>query len=461
MSSLNINSKSKIEQKVIKFIADNCLINENDQILIALSGGADSVFAFLFFLKFAKKFKITISAIHINHKLRGNEAEEDQKFCEVLCHNHSIPFYKFRVNVGKIAAREKTSIEETGRNIRYKIFDDLIKSKGYDKIVTAHHSDDNIETILFNLFRGSGLKGLSGIPIVRGKIIRPLLSITKKEILEYLTLTEQTYREDASNNDEIYKRNFIRNNLIPSLKKNLNPNVSEVINNLSRTAIDLHQLQNQFVDYLIQDSVIIEKDHVEIKIDKLGNIGEDVISVLLIKIINENFSIEIESANISALLKLKMMQPGKTIELKKGLICLRERESFRLYLNQIEEPNEVVIKIGEKTKLFDKTIHIKEVKKIPKNFNSDGKTEYICGDNLDNCFILKVWKKGDKFIPLGMRGLKNVSDFLTDIKISGFEKKQQLVLQNRNKIVWVVGLRIDNRYKINDNCKKVLKICLS
>jgi len=168
-----------------------------------------------------------------------------------------------------------------------------------------------------------------------------------------------------------------------------------------------------------------------------------------------------ESSNIASLLKLKNMHPGKSIELKKGLLCLRERESFRFYLNQIVEPNEIILKIGEEIKFFDKTISIKRIRKIPKIFNLDGNTEYICGDNLENCFILKVWKKGDKFFPLGMNRAKNVSDFLTDQKISGFEKKRQFVLKNRNNIVWVVGLRLDNRYKINNNCKKVFKLCLS
>ncbi len=460
MPSLKIYNK-KTEQKVINFIAENSLIKENDKILIALSGGADSVFALLFFLKFAKKFKISISALHINHQLRGEEAEKDEKFCVELCEKYSILLYKFRFDVSKIASREKTSLEETGRNIRYSIFNDLIKSKGYNKVVTAHHSDDNVETVLFNLFRGSGLKGLTGIPVIRGKIIRPLLSITKKDIIEYLKSINQEYREDSSNQDEIYKRNFIRNNLIPSIKNNLNPNVSEVINNISKIGNDLNKLQNQFIDYLIDDFVIIEKKYIDIKLEKFSKINEEILASLLIKVINKYFGIEIESINIKSILKLLKMQPGKSVELKKGLICLRERESFRFYLNQIEEPNEITLEIGDTVKLSGKTISLKKVKKIPQKFNSDRKTEYICGDNLDNCFILKVWKKGDKFFPLGMNSSKNVSDFLTDEKISGFEKKQQLVLKNRNNIVWVVGLRIDNRYKINNNCKKVFKLCLS
>ncbi|KUO60275.1 hypothetical protein APF79_01280 [bacterium BRH_c32] len=460
MPSLKKNSK-KTEEKVINFITDNSLVNENDNILIALSGGADSVFALLFFIKYAKKFRITITALHINHKLRGKDADEDEKFCEELCQEYSIPLYKFRIDVGKIAVLEKTSIEETGRNIRYKIFDDLIKSKGYNKIVTAHHSDDNVETILFNLFRGSGLRGLTGIPVIRERIIRPFLSITKEEILDYLISINQEYREDASNRDEVYKRNFIRNNLIPSIKKNLNPNVSDVINNISRIGIDLNKLQNQFVDYLIDDFVIIKKDYIDVRLDNASRINEEIFGLLLIKVINSNFGIEMESSNIASLLKLKNMHPGKSIELKKGLLCLRERESFRFYLNQIVEPNEIILKIGEEIKFFDKTISIKRIRKIPKIFNLDGNTEYICGDNLENCFILKVWKKGDKFFPLGMNRAKNVSDFLTDQKISGFEKKRQFVLKNRNNIVWVVGLRLDNRYKINNNCKKVFKLCLS
>ena len=211
------------EQKVIKFIAAQNLNEPNDKILVALSGGADSVFLLYFFHKFQKLFKISIAAAHINHSLRGREANEDQEFSRKLCETLGVPFFTKRVYVKSYAKKNGLSIEEAARNLRYASLNKIAKKISADKIATAHNIDDNAETVLFNLARGTGISGMSGIPIKRDNIIRPILILGKTEIINYLKNKNITFQIDSTNLDNSFRRNFIRNQIIPSIRENINP----------------------------------------------------------------------------------------------------------------------------------------------------------------------------------------------------------------------------------------------
>ncbi|MGA7836827.1 MAG: tRNA lysidine(34) synthetase TilS, partial [Ignavibacteriaceae bacterium] len=219
----------KTEEKVLKFIDQKNLISRRDKILIALSGGPDSVFLFHFLLKFRKRFQIDLAAAHINHKLRGKNSDADEKFCKDLCEQNDIQFFSTRKDVKKIAAAKKISLEEAGREIRYSEFKRIAVQNNFSKIATAHNCSDNAETVFFNLIKGTGLKGLSGIPIKRENIIRPVLVLTKNEILEYLSKKKLKFRMDESNLESEFERNFIRNEIFPLIKEKLNPAFEEKI----------------------------------------------------------------------------------------------------------------------------------------------------------------------------------------------------------------------------------------
>ena len=213
----------KIDEKIIRFIEEQELIELGDKILVALSGGPDSVFLLHFLLKYRKKYGIEIGAMHVNHMIRGEEANKDEKFCRKLCLKLGVDYHTVKRNVPSFAKTNKISIEEAAREIRYKELTKIQKNFFYDKIATAHNCSDNAETVFLNLIKGTGLKGLSGIPIRRENIIRPILSISKDEILEYLKKNKVEYLIDKTNLSNIYERNFVRNEIFPQIKKYLNP----------------------------------------------------------------------------------------------------------------------------------------------------------------------------------------------------------------------------------------------
>ncbi|MDZ7765030.1 MAG: tRNA lysidine(34) synthetase TilS [Melioribacteraceae bacterium] len=207
----------KTEEKVIRFVEKHKLIEQNNKLLIGLSGGPDSVFALYFFNKFSKRFKINLSVVHINHLIRGEDSDKDEDFSKKLCDKLSVEYISENVDVKKIKKKSKKSLEEIAREERYRIYQEQAEKLGADKIVTAHNQDDNTETVLLNLIKGTGIKGLTGIPIKRSNIIRPLLCLSKKEITDYLKSNKINYRIDRTNLENDYDRNFIRNKIIPQL----------------------------------------------------------------------------------------------------------------------------------------------------------------------------------------------------------------------------------------------------
>ena len=249
-----------IEQKVLKFIDSHFLINPDDKILLGLSGGADSVFAFKFLLKFKSRLKIEFSCAHLNHELRGNDSDLDEQFCSELCYMNGIKFFSEKKNVKAFSDENGLSLEEAGRELRYEFFNKTLKKYGFTKIITAHHLSDNVETILYNFFKGTGLKGLTGIPEKRDKIIRPFLSVTKEEIENYLNADETKFRVDKSNYENDFKRNFIRNKIIPLIKKEINPSIESTLSNNSEIIkssyrlIDKYLMDNSISYFLLNDN---------------------------------------------------------------------------------------------------------------------------------------------------------------------------------------------------------------
>ena len=199
-----------IEQKVISFIKKNNLISNAKNLLIGLSGGADSVFALHFFNKFSKKYNIEIAAIHVNHNLRGKESENDEIFCRKFCKELGVKLYNSSVDVSSFAKKNKKSIEEAARILRYREFAKVVKVSNSDLVVTAHNNDDNTETVLLNIVSGAGLNGISGIPLKRENIVRPFICLSKDDIIKYLIESKIKFVEDSSNKNLNFKRNFFR-----------------------------------------------------------------------------------------------------------------------------------------------------------------------------------------------------------------------------------------------------------
>lgn len=451
----------KTEQKILKFIDDKKLIAKNDKVLIALSGGPDSVFFFHFLIKYKKKFKIELGAVHINHKLRGTEADGDEKFCKELCDEFSVPFFVVRKDIKNLSKKKKMSLEEAGREVRYSEFTRIAKQNNFTKIATAHTCDDNAETVFLNLVKGTGIKGLAGIPYQRGNIIRPTLVLTKQEILNYLNDNKIKFRIDASNLESDYDRNYIRNEIFPLIRKKLNASFEEKILNASSLIRSFSNQLDKIITAAVYDVSDFDNGRLKMSLSGLKEYDSEFSGDIFKRAIENNFDVSLNFKNLNDIKSLINGQTGDKVNLTKKIIALRERDVILFFKKEkVKDYDEVEIKTGQTVKLDSKKLSIANGIKKPLKFSSDRNREYIAADKIDEKFLIRKWKTGDRFYPIGMKGTKKLSDFLNEQKINSYEKKNQLVLTNKGKIVWVVGLRLDERFKVTNRTNRIFKLCL-
>ncbi len=451
------------EQKVIRFIDENRLIEKKDNILIALSGGPDSVFLLHFLIKYKKRFNITIAAFHLNHMLRGNEANEDEKFCKEICADLKIKFFNARKRVNNYAKKNKLSVEIAGRTLRYIELERIAKKYGYNKIATGHNLNDNTETVLLNLIKGAGLRGLSGIPLKRGNIIRPVLVLEKEEIINYLNKNKIPFRIDPSNTSIVYERNFLRNEVIPLLKTELNPSLDRSVLKTASVVRAANEFIKKKIPELSKEIISDNGGQLFVNVEKLLLLDEELYGEILKTAIDKYFIFQTSSDEIKRIVSLLNVQSGKQIKLSKELTAVRERD--RIFIGKNIFPDEMTgsykLKPGKSLLVDNKKISIKNISSYNQSLKKKRNEEIISADNLSDTFWIRRWKPGDRFYPLGMKGSKKVSDFLTEKKISSIIKRNQLVLINDDKVVWVVGLRIDDRFKVTTETKRIYRLCLS
>ena len=453
----------KTEQKVLKFIDDNSLIQKGDKILVSLSGGPDSVFLLYFLKKYQKRFAVSLYAFHLNHLLRGKNASLDEDFCKQLCGSLNIPFFSVRKNVKQFAHKKKISIEEAGRILRYSELSKLLKEISFNTIATAHNCDDNTETVLLNLIKGTGLKGISGIPLKRDNIIRPILILPKEEILRYLDLKKIQFRIDSTNFEVDLERNFIRNILLPLIKSKLNPSVDNAIFNSSQNFKSLYSYLLNSTNEIFKDICIMDSS-LNIPLNKLLQLNDDLLTFSLKELVERNFFENLMFKDIISLKSLISKQTGRRINLSSGLTAYKERGELIIKQNNdsgLLEKKNIKISIGEEKTFNNLTVSIKPADAAVISSGKEKTREFISADNIvSSKFFIRTWQNGDKFFPLGMKGSKKISDFLNESKVESYKKKNQLLLLNGNKIVWVIGYRLDDRFKITKNSKNVLELCL-
>jgi tRNA(Ile)-lysidine synthase len=449
-----------IEQRVLKFIDENHLIEKNDKVLVALSGGADSVFLLHFFLKFKKRLGIEISAFHLNHNLRGKDALDDEKFCKALCEEKNAELFIISEDVKSFAKQHKLSLEEAGRALRYKHLNEIASKNAFTKIATAHNAGDNAETVMLNLIKGAGLRGLSGIPIRRDKIIRPIINLNAKEIRYYLNKMKITYRLDRSNLESDYERNFLRNEIFPRLKKKLNPRLEQKILSSSMIIRELRSFIEKQILLMEKAAVKFSNGELRINLKKLRRFDSGLWKEFLKTSVEKKTGIDLSGSNLNALIKLTSNQTGKKVLLPKKYAAFKDRNILLIKPVKpgLEKSSKKIIRVNEEVNLNDHKLRIGLVNNAEVKKTQNKSVEYISADNLSSTFQLRKWKAGDRFFPLGMKGSKKISDFLTDEKIPPGRKKDQLVLTNSGKIVWVLNLRIDDRFKITPDTKKVIKL---
>ncbi|NND63095.1 MAG: tRNA lysidine(34) synthetase TilS [Flavobacteriaceae bacterium] len=413
------------------------------RLLVACSGGLDSVV--LSHLLYQANYEIGLA--HCNFKLRNEESDEDEAFVKEFSKQMEVPFYAETFNTVKFAEETGVSIQMAARELRYIWFEEIRTDFKYDYILTAHHADDSLETLLINLSRGTGLRGLTGIPEVNNEIVRPLLKFSREEILNYAKAQNLFWREDSSNSKSDYFRNDLRHNVIPLLKQ-MTPSL---LLNVLKTQSHLQDTKLLLDDYMMlvyKLAVTESEDGFAIDIEKLMELPNT--NALLFEILRPFHFTAWE--DISGLLTA---QSGKQIYSQTHRL-LKDRE--KLILTEISKNGD------ENSYWIDKdTSEI--VHPILLNLESadhfeitNANTVFIDQKTIKFPLELRKWKEGDSFIPLGMKGKKKLSKFFKDEKLSLVAKESIWVLCSDQNIVWVVGQRPDERYKVTKDSTEILKI---
>ena len=431
-------------QKFQKHIQTHFPFLTKSRFYIAVSGGIDSMVLVHLF----QHFQLEFGLLHCNFKLRGDESDADMRFIHDYCEENSlhlrIGFFETKV----IAQQTKMSIQETARNLRYNWFYEQMEENKVDFVATAHHLDDDVETFLINLSRGTGLDGLTGIPAVNDRIIRPLLPFSRAEIEKYAKENNIQWRHDSSNDSDYYLRNKIRHHLVPILKE-INPNFLESFANTQHYLKEAQSLV-QDAEYIIYQEVAKERDD--------GTILFDLDKLLQIPNYKAYLYQWLKQFGFTAwndIYKLVNAQSGKQIY-SENFVLLKDRN---------------LVLLIPRTEVGEQTYHIHKENNqvnIPLKFTfcnvSDiSKTDKDCifvdEDKLQFPLTARNWRTGDYFYPFGMNGKKKlVSKYFKDEKIAINDKSKIWILESKNKIVWVVGHRADEQFKVTENTTKILKI---
>lgn len=416
--------------------------------MLAFSGGVDSVVL----ADLLHKSGYSIELAHCNFQLRGKEAIDDTVFCKNYAESIGVPFHVIYFDTKNYAAEHKLSIQMAARDLRYNWFKTLSNEYGIDHVLTAHHANDNLETLLVNLIRGTGIKGLQGIPEKHRQIVRPLLFATKEEIREYARTHHLNYREDSSNQEVKYKRNFIRHQIFPGLKI-LNPAIEETIH----TSIQFFKQSAEIIAEYSQQKyhTICKAENDQLLIDIQLLLQEKQKETLLFEWL---YTKQFKTIQIQQLTEALLLKNNVGKQFSSGSHQLVIDRKFIIVKKIMKEMtvNEFIINSIIDTQHLPFTLHFEET---TDTLFSHNKNE-ISIPYSTNLFPLKLrrWKQGDKFKPFGMNGFKKLSDFFKDNKLSLFEKENVWILENKEHIVWVIGYRMDNRCRIFEDTASVLKI---
>lgn len=430
------------------FITENHLIKHGDRVLLAVSGGIDSMVMADLFLHLP--YEIAIA--HCNFSLRGEESDLDEILVREFSKRNNIPFFSTRFDTKQYATGKKISVQMAARELRYGWFEEILSEKGYDLVATAHNRNDNVETLFINLIRGSGLRGLSAMRPVSGKTIRPLLFAARSDIEKYSRERKILFREDSSNSETKYIRNKIRHVVIPALEE-INPSL---LSTLSGSITRFSQLNDIVNEYLsdIRDKVEHQKDgYLIIDAEKLRNYTDNG-SVLF-----ELF----RPYGITTMLldDLSDIIAGRTgSEIITGTHrIIKNRNELLITRVPTGDPEPIVI---EDMKNFPGFIKV-ETREMPdsREISPDHNIAYLDAEKVSFPLTIRKWHPGDYFHPLGMEHKKKLSDYFTDKKFSIPDKEKARILESGGQIVWIIGERIDNRFRITPETKKILILTYS
>lgn len=440
-------------EALLTYINSQNLFQKNDKILLTVSGGMDSLVLCDLFAK--AKFNFGIA--HVNFGLRREESDADEVFVKKLAVRYKVPFFTTTFETENYATENKLSTQMAARILRYAWFEEVRTKNNFDYIATAHHLSDSAETLLLNIAKGTGMAGLHGILPKRGHLIRPLLFADKEMIYDYVSENQVIWREDSSNESQKYQRNFIRQEIVPKFKE-LNPNFEETIKRTVEKVGDLELYFSVELEHFKNENLISKDGAFYLSFEKL--IQKPSLKAIYVAIFGEfNFG----HSQIIEIFAAINAEAGKTF-LSASHELVKDRTDFVIKTKNILDDfgtKEIDLDFEKDMKISAQNFKLKFLKEeILENLKlkTSKKTATLDFDTLKNPLKIRKWKEGDWFCPLGMNKKKNISDFLNAEKVPLNLKKDVTVITSNGSIVWVVGFRIDNRFKITEKSKTMLLI---
>ncbi len=431
------------------------------RVIVAVSGGVDSTVLLDLLVGERRALDFRLVVAHFNHRLRGTESDDDEQFVKDLAAHYGCEVYVERADTAERAGQEKRGIQETARDLRYEFFRRLRESLSYDVIATAHNADDNLETILLHLFKGAGLRGLSGIPFVRREIVRPLLFASRAEIEAYATERELQFRVDSSNESDHYARNVIRHHIVPRVKSSINPAVVETMVRSAELFRDLDAYLRETSEEALR-AIAMQSNAGEfhLGIPDLETYPALLQQYVLMRAHARTVGTEADQTTIGSLVRLCTSGTGSWVTLGDGWRAHRDRERM-VFRKEIELPDfSLPVELGRAYEIgrFRFASELLEDEAVRER--KPGSVEYVDIDRLGGeKLILRTWKEGDWFVPLGLRGRKKISDFLIDARVPRYSKRHVPVLTTPGgDVVWLCGKRLDDRFKLTESTRRTGKL---
>lgn len=457
-----------IKERFLSYIEENSLINKGEGVVVGLSGGPDSVCLLHLLCSVRKALDLKIAAAHINHMIRGEAANGDEDYSRRLCEKMGVQFFALRKDVEGFAKSSGLSSETAGRRVRYDFFDEVLKKTGYSKVATAHNANDQAETVLLRIMRGTGLDGLAGIPVKRDdKYIRPILFMKREEVEGYCEENSLEPRIDGTNLEKIYSRNKVRLDILPYMKENFNKDVVEAINRMALLLQEdnkfiVEEVNRNYKKYCIEkiDKVIIQK---EVFNERNAIIGR-IIRMAIKKVNGSQYDVELK--HIKEIQNIQRMSTNKIVDLPYGICAENVYGDIHIKLKASVKKDKYDEIVYEKSLIDGKKIefgqYLFEFKVLSKNeniqFEKNNYIKYFNYDKINGNIIIRQRKNGDKINPLGMNGSKKLKDIFIDMKIPKEERELIPIVQFDDDIAWVVSLKLSNKFKVTSDTKNILVI---
>ena len=476
-------------QRIITFCEEQHMFEEGDGIILGLSGGADSVCLLMALLELRKKWRLRLLAVHVHHGIRGAQADRDAAFARDLCERYHVEFAEERADIPEMAKKLHMTEEEAGRHARYCCFYRLLAERGYQKIAVAHHKNDQAETVLFRMARGTGIDGMTGMGPVTGEVIRPLLTLSRVEIEEILSQRNEMYCIDATNADTTYTRNFIRHEVIPRLEQVNTEAVSHIAAMADRFRVMQDYLQENVEKEFSACRTMGDDAGITLSLDRLLNMHPYMRQAVIRRgIIALAKSLrDIEEVHVEAVLRLTESQPGKRQMLPYGIVVWRGadelyfqqtdseksqpalREAQCLNIREMEIGVQYTfpvsgqgIEVGFPDISFEDCVvlTVRVLERKPEIIGKKRYTKYFDCDKIKDNLVLRSPKPEDYLVIDSAGHHKKLNRYFVDEKIPVYERENQMVLADGNHILWVLGYRISEAYKVTEETQRVAEFSL-